>query len=238
MGVMIQKLKSKVYSFFLYFNNPEIKRIKKEGLSYLTDRALLEIKKAVNEIEARKVPGILIETGCALGGSAILIALTKNKSLPFYVYDVFDIIPPPSGKDGEDVINRYETIISGNSKGINNDKYYGYEDNLKSKVLATFQRFGVDPSINNVHLVEGLYQDTLKINQPVAFAHIDCDWYESVMTCLVQIVPNLSLGGKLIIDDYYDWSGCQIATDEYFANKEKEFKIFPKAKKLHIERIV
>lgn len=34
---------------------------------------------------------------------------------------------------------------------------------------------------------------------------------------LQWIVPKLSIGGAIVIDDYYDWSGCRKAVDEYFA---------------------
>lgn len=217
--------------------NPEVKRLKKEGLTYLTDGALIEIKNAIKNIEKRKVQGIFIETGCALGGSSILISLSKNPERLFFVYDVFGMIPAPSNMDGEDVKKRYSTIASGNSRGINNNKYYGYETDLKAKVVDNFRSYGLELSSHNIHLVEGLYQETLKVNNQVAFAHIDCDWYESVMTCLMQIIPHLSFGGKVIIDDYYDWSGCRKATDEYFRDKKTAFKLSTVAGKLHVEKV-
>jgi hypothetical protein len=217
--------------------NTDIRQLKEDGLTYLTEQALAEIKKTVRSLEANNVEGIFIETGCALGGSAILISLNKNPERPFFVYDVFGMIPPPSDSDGDDVKKRYEIISSGRSSGINNKTYYGYVDDLKSAVVNNFNNYGVELDRNNIHLVQGLYQDTLKIDQKVAFAHIDCDWYESVMTCLTQIVPHLSTGGKIIIDDYYDWSGCRTATDEYFKDKQTEFKLSTAAGKLHVERV-
>jgi hypothetical protein len=60
----------------------------------------------------------------------------------------------------------------------------------------------------------------MQIDQPVALAHIDGDWYESVMTCLQRIEPHLSEEGILVIDDYDAWSGCRTAVDEYFADKK------------------
>ena len=233
---MISKIKAKILSFINNTRNPEINRIKNDGLTYLSKEALLEIKKVVKRIESNQVPGIFIETGCALGGSALVISLNKKPKRSFFVYDVFGMIPAPSQMDGNDVVERYELIKSGSAKGINDKKYYGYEENLKTKVENTFNRYGVDVDANNVKLIEGLYENTLKINAQVAFAHIDCDWYKSVMTCLVQIVPHLSKEGIIIIDDYYRWSGCKTATDEYFASVSKEFRLFKKADKLHVER--
>ncbi len=53
------------------------------------------------------------------------------------------------------------------------------------------------------------------INQPVAFAHVDVDWYDPVMTSLERAFPNLVQGGSVILDDYHNWGGYRKATDEY-----------------------
>lgn len=57
--------------------------------------------------------------------------------------------------------------------GIKGGSYYGYEDYLYGKVVENFARHGVPVQQNNVHLVKGLFEDTLKIEGPVALAHID-----------------------------------------------------------------
>ena len=93
----------------------------------------------MQELEQGRVVGSVIEAGCALGGSAIVLAASKTKARPMYVYDVFGTIPPPSDADGEDVLRRYEEIVAGRSKGIGGDAYYGYEENLQAKVRASFR---------------------------------------------------------------------------------------------------
>ena len=75
---MINKIKASLFSFIDDRRNTEIKRIKNDGLTYLSKEALLEIKKAVKRIESKQVPGIFIETGCALGGSALVISLKQK----------------------------------------------------------------------------------------------------------------------------------------------------------------
>ena len=52
------------------------------------------------------------------------------------------------------------------------------------------------------------------------------------MTCLTRIVPLLVAGGRIVLDDYYAWSGCQTAVDEYFAGREG-FR-FEEGARLHI----
>ncbi|MCB0211823.1 MAG: class I SAM-dependent methyltransferase [Anaerolineae bacterium] len=209
-----------------------IKKVKNENLTYLTTDALIDLGEVTLQIEASGLEGIIVEAGCALGGSAVILAKSKHSGRNFSVYDVFDMIPPPSENDGVDVQQRYQTIKLGDAKGIGQDLYYGYETDLYNKVVDTFDDFELNVVKHNVHLVKGLYQDTLWIDKPVALAHIDCDWYESVLLCLSRIEPYLVKGGTMVIDDYYHWSGCRDAVDNYF--KDKNGYEFIKKSRLHI----
>lgn len=206
--------------------------VKREHLTLLPVRALAGLAQALIEVEMAGVPGLVIEAGTARGGSAIVLATVKSPHRPMKVYDVFGMIPPPSDKDGEDVHNRYATIKAGKARG--GEEYYGYRDNLYDEVTESFTRHGVPVADNHVELVRGLFSDTIHLAEPVAFAHIDGDWYESTMTCLQRIVPHLSVGGRLVIDDYFTWSGCRTAVDEFFAGRD-EFELSPGVR-LHVTR--
>lgn len=222
---------------FLYETSlpPIVRAVRADSLTYLDHAALDDLFERVRTIETNGREGILIEAGCALGGSAIVIATAKSRERPFFVYDVFGMIPPPSEKDDADVQERYAVISSGRSSGLQGNKYYGYEDNLLDKVSGNFRRHGVSVEANNVHLVRGLFQETLHVNDPVALAHVDGDWFESVMTCLQRIEPHLTEDGVIVIDDYDDWSGCRKAVDEYFSDKRDRYEFVRKAR-LHIVR--
>jgi asparagine synthase (glutamine-hydrolysing) len=214
---------------------PIINSVRVDALTYLDDAALNDLFQQVNRIELQRIEGDLIEAGCALGGSAIVIAAAKSPERFFFVYDVFGMIPPPSEQDGTDVHNRYNVIKNVGSQGIRGNRYYGYEENLYEKVIDNFRRHGVPVEENNTCLVKGLFENTMNINRPVVLAHLDCDWYESVMTCLQRITPYLVHGGVLVIDDYNHWSGCRKAVDTYFRNKRNEYQFINKAR-LHIVR--
>ncbi|HYQ15452.1 MAG TPA: TylF/MycF/NovP-related O-methyltransferase, partial [Polyangiaceae bacterium] len=82
-----------------------------------------------------------------------------------------------------------------------------------------FGSYGLRVDGDQIQLHKGLFQDTLP-HVPldrVAFAHIDCDWYDPVAFCLTSIAPHLALGGILLIDDYNDYGGCRTAVDEFMA---------------------
>jgi O-methyltransferase len=210
-----------------------VRSVRAESLTYLDDDALGDLYEAVRDIEAHRRTGILIEAGCGLGGSAIVIAAAKSPARPFFVHDVFGMIPAPSDNDSADVHERYRVIRSGQSVGIGGNKYYGYEEDLVAKVTESFRRHSVPIENNNIHLLKGLFQDTLRVREPVALAHVDGDWYDSVMTSLTRIEPYLAPHGVLVIDDYDAWSGCRKAVDEYFRDKRDRYDFIRKAR-LHI----
>jgi asparagine synthase (glutamine-hydrolysing) len=57
-----------------------ISRIRSQNLTYLSDKKLASLTSTCRSIEDANLPGIFLEAGCALGGSAILIASLKRRS--------------------------------------------------------------------------------------------------------------------------------------------------------------
>jgi O-methyltransferase len=216
--------------------HPIIGEVRKRKLTYLPVAALNDLFAAATVAEREKRPGVFVEAGCALGGSAIVLTKAKDPRRPLFVHDVFGMIPPPTDQDGADVHERYKKIKSGHAAGIGGDRYYGYETELMTKVRETFATFGVPVGANAVTLVKGLFQDTLVGDEPVALAHIDGDWYQSVRTCLLRIGPRLHSHGVMVIDDYFHWSGCRKAVDEFLAEHPDEYRTVRRTR-LHIEKI-
>lgn len=214
-----------------------ISDIRAQKITYLSEIRLASINSTCRSIENANLPGLFIEAGCALGGSAILIASTKNKERSLFIYDVFEMIPAPTAKDPQDVHERYQTIVQGKSAGIGGDKYYGYLDNLYDVVQSNLNSFGIDCQEQLVFLIQGLVQDTMLIEQPVAFAHIDVDWYEPVITSLKRIFPNLVVGGSIILDDYHDWGGCRKATDEFLSEVTGQYVLDDSAGSMKITKV-
>ena len=196
---------------------------------------MIALARIVAGLERSQIPGIIIEAGTARGGSAIAMAAAKSVERPMKVYDVFGLIPPPTEKDGTDVHQRYEVISRGKSKGLAGDTYYGYRDDLYTEVTESFTRLGVEVGAHNVELIRGLFADTISLDEPVALAHLDGDWYESTMTCLERIAPLLVSGGRIVLDDYYAWSGCRTAVEEYFHDRPG-YRV-ERRSKVHIVRL-
>ena len=209
--------------------------VRDERLTYLKASMLEDLAACVLQIEHDGIDGLVIEAGAARGGSAIVLAAAKSAERPMKVYDVFGTIPPPTERDGADVHRRYATITAGEAKGPGGETYYGYRDDLYHEVEDSFARHGVAVGEHNVELVRGLFEDTIQLDEPVAFAHLDGDWYESTMTCMTRIAPLLASRGRIVLDDYYKWSGCRRAVDEYLAGREG-YRVEHRTK-LHVVRV-
>jgi len=202
---------------------PELERliatVREANLTYCGKPKLENLARAARAVVNDGVSGDFLEAGVALGGSAIVLAKIKEPARPLYLYDVFAMIPPPGPQDGPDAHARYAAIASGRSQGLGGDKYYGYVDDLDEVVRRNLTDYGFAPEQHGIHLVPGRFEETLHPPGPAAFAHIDCDWYESVRVCIERIMPNLSPGGVIGFDDYSSYSGCRRAVDELLQSR-------------------
>jgi O-methyltransferase len=199
--------------------SPRAREVLERRLTYLTPSRLYRIETCARTVVAEKVAGDFIECGVALGGSAILLASLLEPGRRFEGYDLFGMIPPPSDRDDDHAHDRYRRIKAGESSGIGGDPYYGYVDNLVDQVRDSFASFGLAVDGNTIALRQGLFENTLQITpgQRIAFAHVDCDWYDPVKHCLETIYAMLSPGGFVILDDYSDYAGCREAANDFLA---------------------
>jgi O-methyltransferase len=198
--------------------------VKAQNLSYTHDRQMFQLVAGVRATAPSNA--LIIEAGCARGGSAITMCAMKGRSRRLRIYDIFGMIPPPTENDGGDMKRRYAEILAGMAVGLGGTKYYLYEDDLLAVVENNFHRLGFPITDHNVQLIKGNVQDTLVANEPVALAHIDVDWYEPVTASLERIMPHLIVGGSVAVHAYLDWSGARKAVDDYFAKAGRDGLVF------------
>jgi hypothetical protein len=95
--------------------------------------------------------------------------------------------------------------------------YYGNMENLMEFDKRQFQTLGFgDLEEHNIYFHKGLFDDTVWPKGPVAYAHLDGDWYDSTKNMLDRISPYLSVGGYFVLDDVFDWSGARAAFSDFF----------------------
>lgn len=80
---------------------------------------------------------------------------------------------------------------------------------------ANFARYGLLD--DNVRFVKGWFKETLPTlsDERWALIRLDGDMYESTMDGLTPLCPDLTLGGHLVIDDYWGVEACRQAVHDY-----------------------
>lgn len=170
-----------------------------------------------SQVLAYGVPGDFVELGCNAGHSAVLLRKVLDHFDPqreLHLYDSFQGLPPPSPQDG-------------------NTRFVAGQMSVTSEtLLANFRAVGVAAPV--VHA--GWFDDTLPNGLPdtIAFAHLDGDFYESILTSLRYVYPRLAPGAICLIDDYADpsvlrgWNelpGVKRACDEFLADKSERVSV-------------
>ncbi|HZI37451.1 MAG TPA: TylF/MycF/NovP-related O-methyltransferase, partial [Acidimicrobiia bacterium] len=163
------------------------------------------------------VVGDIVECGVWRGGSMALAATTLLQAgdhhRQLWLYDTFDWQWEPEGRhDGflaAGVAAEGPPPATAISSGTS-----------KADVLGLLTRTGYPAE--QLHLVEGLVQDTIPAQAPdqIALLRLDTDYYDSTRHELEHLYPRLTSGGVLIVDDYGKLSGATKAVDEYFAALE------------------
>jgi O-methyltransferase len=180
--------------------------------------------KSIEYIVKNDIPGDIAECGVWNGGSMLLAALALrhfgDTSRRIYLYDTFAGMPRPDDVDknwaGIPVLPTWEKFAqSGQRWG-----YGGSIDDVRKVMRAS--SYPEDKLV----FVEGMVEDTLPGQAPdqLGLLRLDTDLYKSTYHELVHLYPKLVKGGILIIDDYGNFQGSRLATDQYIA--ENNLKIF------------
>jgi len=168
-------------------------------------KRIRNLRESVETILADDVPGDLIEAGCWRGGSSILMrGILRAYGVTdriVYAADSFEGLPKPDPErfpaDARDTGYQAEELKIPLEEVRNNfGRYLLYDD--------------------QVRLVEGWFNETLPklSDRRWALVRLDGDLYESTMDGLVNLYPQLSPGGIVIIDDY-GWVNCREAVEAY-----------------------
>lgn len=169
----------------------------------------------------RQTPGAFVECGVARGGCAALLAtVAAADATPrvCWFFDSYEGLPEPTADDFAD--GQTGDHIRPLPKG---SCYGAYEQVAE----LLFETFSLDRDA--IRLVKGWFQDTLAVEGseigPIAVLRVDGDWYESTRCVLDELYDQVSVGGHVIIDDYFSCYGARRATDEFLAERAIRAKL-------------
>jgi O-methyltransferase len=138
----------------------------------------------------KNVPGAVVELGCYIGTTSLFIrrildARGESASREFHAYDSFEGLPEKGQQDS-------------NAAGIDFEAGKLYVS--KKEFLQQFRAAGLAAPITH----KGWFDELQPADMPeqIAFAFLDGDFYESIISSLRLVWPRMSDGGQIIIDDY------------------------------------
>jgi O-methyltransferase len=166
------------------------------------------------------VPGAFVELGCYSGQTAVLIQKVIQRYAPerqLHVYDSFEGLPGKSQEDGRTPFTK------------------GWLSTTEGQLKQSFHQQHLPlPTIHR-----GWFEDTLptQLSDTIAFAHLDGDFYRSILVSLEHVYPRLAKNAVCVVDDYCDpavnpdgWNalpGVKKACDEFFADKpERVYSLY------------
>jgi O-methyltransferase len=201
----IELLVPKVKNLDVRFDGTEWP-LPKLALTAIGMTGLNNLQFCVEDVLSRDVPGDLIETGTWRGGASIFMrSILKAHGVvdrKVYVADSFEGLPAPNPeKYPADAGSKFHTV--------------DYLAVSLEKVKQNFTEYGLLD--DQVCFIKGWFRDTLPTlqGQKWAVVRLDGDMYESTWDGLVNLYPDLTIGGYIIVDDYGAVPGCREAVEDY-----------------------
>jgi len=164
--------------------------------------------------------GSVIECGVFRGstllGMAHRLALHGRGDVGLIGCDSFQGFPAPTEEDALEDGTFHERALQG-----------VYSDTSCEALWARLCALGY---AKNIKLVRGFFSDTLPSLGDLRFrlVHLDCDLYESYVTCLNFLYPRLVSGGYMVFDEYdlaaAAYPGAQKAIDHFLADKPEKLE--------------
>jgi O-methyltransferase len=168
-----------------------------------------------------EIPGDVVEIGCHVGESSVIIEKILeeyNSDKKFYVFDSFEGVPNPNKSD---------------------EKVYKKGDMAASieEFINNFEKLG----LKKPKIIKGWFDKTLNKNLPdeISFALLDADLHSSTLLALKNLYPKLSKNACCILGVYWDPDldisgttrmtyrspGVKKACDEFFADKPEKVNV-------------
>lgn len=170
-------------------------------------RRLRNIRACLDEVVGEGVAGDFIETGVWRGGCCIYAAAVLGTS---------------------PVVNDRKVFVADSFRGLPATKFGRHpqesEEPMSEMTRLAVSRRDVEENFDRyavggerVVFVEGWFSETLPTlhDRRWSVIRLDGDLYESTMDALTNLYPRLSIGGFVIVDDYWEMNSCRAAVENY-----------------------
>lgn len=213
------------YMRLLGLVRPDVARLVRttKPFTLMSARNLTTLYREGQRVLRAGIEGDFVEIGVHRGGSAgVLASLIKRfDGRHLHLFDRWGDLPEPTERDG----NRYEEY----RKDRIADKLADLRDNPPLVAAKQLIEELMGFSSRRLHYYPGWYSETLAqyAGGPIAFASLDCDYYESVKLALDFIDRHAAPSATVVADDYGSWPGAKMAIDQWMTGTQRSVRIYP-----------
>ena len=168
------------------------------------------------------IGGLIAECGVYRGetllGIAHLLREICGPGFRLIGFDSFEGFPEPDWQDALPDGSFHRRAL----KGV-------FSDTSDRELRRRIHALGFEDQIT---LAKGYFENTLPAWKDKTFAlvHLDCDLYQSYITCLNFFYPRVRPGGYIVFDEYDFiadvYPGAQKAIDSFLADKPEKIQVF------------
>lgn len=174
---------------------------------------LNSLLRELGQVLVMNTPGDVVELGCYKGLTSMEIARAlklAGSDKKLFLYDSFAGLPEKSKQDQSPAGEQF--------KG-------GELPATKADLVKLFKKANVPMPI----IKKAWFKDlkTADLPDPIAFAFLDGDFYDSINDSLKVIWPKLSAGSIVVVDDYQNEAlpGAQKAVDEWLKTHPAQLQV-------------
>ncbi len=163
--------------------------------------------------------GNFVECGVAGGGTSGLLAAVLQQhdttGRKLFACDSYSGMPPSDEND-----------VHAGKQAEESNWGTGTCAAPESSVISLCEKLSAQ---ERLVIVKGYFCDTLpqwkEQMGPIAFLHMDGDWYSSTRDILIHLYDQLVPGAYVQIDDYGHWDGCRKAVHEFEQERGVQFNL-------------
>jgi O-methyltransferase len=155
--------------------------------------------------------GVAVECGAWKGGMMAGISTVMGSDRTYVLLDSFEGLPDAEDIDGDAALE-YQR----------NTDLPTYYNNCKTSPKYAKEAMRIVGATKST-VVKGWFENTLPGRfkpDSIALLRIDCDWHRPTALCLEILYDAVMPGGIIIIDDFFAWDGCQLATTTFFEKRK------------------
>ena len=187
------------------------------GRTMIGEKRFANLRNVTEMIIKANIPGAFIQTGVWRGGVDMFVrAMFRSYGQPYrpnILCDSFAGLPP-----GNITLDEKEL-------GWNNNPYMEVHE---SDVIRSFQQYGLqDP---NVFLAKGFFNVTMPLLRAqvkrISILRLDGDMYQSTVDVLYNLYDKVSIGGFVIMDDWYGFPSKN-AVEDFLHCHQQTVEIIP-----------